>query len=65
MVGDQAQLRATIGSRMVSVGIEIRRVTLDPNAGRSGLRYRAGAVFSPMSAEQRVDLEQLLGAERS
>jgi hypothetical protein len=62
-VGDRAELRATIGSRTVSVTIEIRRVVLDAKPTRGGSQYRAGAVFAPVSAEQRIMLELLLGTE--
>jgi hypothetical protein len=62
-VGDRAELRATIGPRTVSVTIEIRRVSLDGKPTRGGGRYRAGAVFAPVTAEQRLMLEQLLGTE--
>lgn len=65
VVGDRAELRATIGQRSVSVVIEIRRVMVEPAPARHGLRYRAGAVFAPMSVEQRVTLEQMLGTEPS
>ena len=65
VVGDRAELRATIGQRSVSVVIEIRRVTVESAPTRQGLRYRAGAVFGPMSVEQRVALEQMLGTEPS
>ena len=62
-VGDRAELKASLGERSVKVGIEIRRVTMETPPTRSGQRYRAGAVFAPMSAEQRLVLEQLLGTE--
>jgi hypothetical protein len=62
-VGDRAQLSATIGQSAVRVAIEIRHVSVDTSARGGRIRYRAGAVFAPMSAEQRVILDQLLGAE--
>ena len=64
-VGEQAELRAAIGARSVNVHVIIRRVSVDMNPPRGGVRYKAGAVFAPMSAEQRVVLEELLGAEPS
>jgi len=62
-VGDRAELRATVGTKSVATIIEIRRVSVDTAPTRGGARYRAGAVFAPMSADQRVVLEQLLGTE--
>jgi hypothetical protein len=62
-VGDRAELRATVGSRTVNVTIEVRRVMRDGKPTRSGSRHRAGAVFAPVSAEQRLALGQLLGTE--
>jgi hypothetical protein len=61
-VGDRAELRASLGERSVKLAIEIRRVITETTT-RAGHRYRAGAVFTPMSAEQRLVLEQLLGTE--
>jgi len=61
-VGDRAELRAALGERSVKLTIEIRRVITETTT-RTGHRYRAGAVFTPMSAEQRLVLEQLLGTE--
>lgn len=61
-VGERAQLRATVGSRSLSVVIEIRHVSIDDKA-RNGLRFRAGAVFVMLRAEERLMLEQMLGAE--
>ena len=63
VVGERAELKATFGSRTVNVPVEIRRVSPQANAVRGGMRYWAGAVFGPMSAEQKVLMEQLLGAE--
>ena len=62
-VGDRAELKASLGERSVKLGIEIRRVIMETTPTRNGHRYRAGAVFAPMSAEQRLVLEQLLGTE--
>jgi hypothetical protein len=64
-VGDRSELRATLGQRSVTIVIEIKRVTIETEPTRHGLRYRAGAVFGPMSVEQRVTLEQMLGTEPS
>jgi hypothetical protein len=64
-IGDRAEFHASVGSRSLRLVIEIRRVSVDNNPVRGGMRYRAGAVFAPMSAEQRLTLEQLLGGERS
>jgi hypothetical protein len=61
-IGDRAELRASVGSRSLTVTIEIRHLSTDPKA-RGGLQYRAGAVFVMLTAEQRLLLEQLLGAE--
>jgi len=61
-IGERAQLRATVGSRSLSVVIEIRHVSIDDKA-RNGLRFRAGAVFVMLRAEERLMLEQMLGAE--
>jgi hypothetical protein len=62
-IGDCAELKATLGRRTIHLVVEVRRISVDHNPPRGGARYRAGAVFAPMSAEQRVELEQLLGAE--
>jgi hypothetical protein len=65
-VGDRAEFHAAVGSRSLQVAIEVQRVTIDNSPQRGGgLRYRAGAVFADMSAEQRVALEQILAGERS
>ncbi len=61
-VGDRAELLATVGSRSIRVVIEVRHVSIDTQP-RRGIHYRAGAAFAPMSAEQRLLLEQLLGPE--
>jgi hypothetical protein len=63
VVGEQAELKATFGSRTVNVPVEIRRVAPQAHPVRGGMRYWAGAVFGPMSAEQKVLMEQLLGVE--
>jgi hypothetical protein len=61
-VGDRAELRASVGPRSLTLTIEIRHLSTDSKA-RGGLYYRAGAVFVKLTAEQRLLLEQLLGAE--
>jgi hypothetical protein len=61
-IGERAELRASVGPRSLTVIIEIRHLSTDPKA-RGGLQYRAGAVFVMLTAEQRLLLEQLLGAE--
>jgi hypothetical protein len=61
--GDRAELCTTLASETVRIPIEIRRVTVENASSRGGMQYRAGAVFGPMSVEQRVLLEQLLGSE--
>jgi hypothetical protein len=61
-IGDRAELRASVGPRSLTVTIEIRHLSTDPKA-RGGLQFRAGAVFVMLTAEQRLLLEQLLGAE--
>jgi hypothetical protein len=62
-VGDRVELRTTIGARTVGVTVEIRRVALERKPTRGGAQHRAGAVFAPVNAEQRLMLEQLLGTE--
>src|SRR5260221_1521307 len=61
-VGERAQLSVSVASRSLSVVIEIRHVSIDAKP-RNGLRYRAGAVFVKLRAEERLMLEQMLGAE--
>ena len=61
-IGDRAELRAAVGHLSLTVTIEIRHLSMDSKA-RGGLQYRAGAVFVMLTAEQRLLLEQLLGAE--
>jgi PilZ domain len=61
-IGERAELRASVGPRSLTVTIEIRHLSTDLKA-RGGLQYRAGAVFVMLTAEQRLLLEQLLGAE--
>ena len=63
VVGERAELKATFGARTVHLPVEIRRVAAQASPVRGGMRYWAGAVFGPMSAEQKVQMEQLLGAE--
>lgn len=62
--GDRAELHATVGPRSLSVSCEVRHVSLDPTA-RGGVRHRAGAAFVTPTTEQRLVLEQLLGAKRT
>jgi len=65
-LGARGTLRASVGARSVSVDLEVRRVAVDTRPARgAGVRYRIGAVFSGMTPEQRVVLEQLLGTEPS
>jgi hypothetical protein len=64
-VGERAELRASIGSRAISLMIEVRRVAPAQQPSRGGARYRVGATFDPMSVEQRLALEQVVGMERS
>ena len=61
-IGERARLRVSVGTRSLTVTIEVRHLSTDPRA-RGGLQYRAGAVFVTLTAEQRLLLEQLLGAE--
>jgi hypothetical protein len=61
-IGDHAELRATVGSQSLSAVVEIRHVSTDAMA-RNGFRFRAGAVFVMLGAEERLMLEQMLGAE--
>jgi hypothetical protein len=61
--GEQAGFRTTIGKQEVRLPIEIRRVAIETNPARGSAQYRAGAVFGPMTVEQRVFLKQVLGAE--
>ena len=62
-VGDRAELNVTLADRSILVVIEVRHVSMDSNP-RRGMRYKVGAVFVSASAEQRMVIEQLLGAER-
>jgi hypothetical protein len=62
VIGDRAELRVAAGSRGLTVTIEVRHLSTDPKA-RGGLHYRAGAVFVSLTPEQRLLLEQMLGAE--
>jgi hypothetical protein len=64
-VGERADLHVAAGPRSVNLPIQVQRVSIDPNAPRGRVRYCIGAIFAPMTAEQRVTLEQLLGAEQS
>jgi hypothetical protein len=61
-IGERARLRVSVGTRSLTVIIEVRHLSIDSRA-RGGLQYRAGAVFVTLTAEQRLLLEQLLGAE--
>jgi hypothetical protein len=61
-IGERAELRVSVGSRTLTATIEVRHLSTDPRA-RGGLQYRAGAVFVTLTAEQRLLLEQMLGAE--
>ena len=61
-VGDRAELVVTLGNRSFALAIEIRHVATDlPSRGR--LHHRAGAVFLGLNPEQRLVLDELLGAE--
>jgi hypothetical protein len=62
VLGERAELHAMVGPRPLTVTVEIRHLSIDPKA-RGGLQHRAGAVFVMLTAEQRLLLEQLLGAE--
>jgi hypothetical protein len=62
--GERGELQATVGSRPLRVGIEIRAVSQQIRA-RNGPRWQLGAAFVRMPAEQRVLLLDLLGVERS
>jgi hypothetical protein len=61
-VGQQAELRATVGGRSVSLTLRVQRVSVE-TMPRGGAGYRAAAIFVAMTAEQRVVLEQLLRPE--
>jgi len=61
-VGDRADLLATIDGESFSVAVEIRHVSIDPQP-RGGIAYRAGAVFAPAAARERLLLDRLLGTE--
>lgn len=62
--GDRGELQATVGSRPLRVGIEIRAVSQETRAGTHP-RWTLGAAFVGMPAEQRVLLLDLLGVQRS
>ena len=63
-VGDRAELSVTVSGRSLSLGIEVRHVSVGPSRHR-GLVYKAGAALVLASAEERSVLEQLLGPERT
>jgi len=63
LVGDRAELSVTLADRSIPLVIEVRHVSVDSDP-RRGVRYKAGAAFVSASAEQRLVVEQLLGAER-
>src|SRR5436309_16081445 len=58
-IGDRAELRASVGSRSLTVTIEIRHLSTDPKA-RGGLEERGGAVGVLRTAEQRLLGEPLV-----
>jgi hypothetical protein len=60
LAGDLAKLNVNVAGRSVSVGVEVRHVSLDTNR-RMGATYKAGAVFVSPSAEARSAIEALLG----
>ena len=62
--GERAELQATIGSRPLRVGIEIRGVSQEPRP-RNSKRRQFGAAFVGLPAEQRAVLLDVLGVERS
>lgn len=62
-VGERGELRLEMGARSLDVAIEIRSVSTETHV-HSGRRYRLGAAFVAMTAEQRVRLHELLGAEQ-
>lgn len=59
-VGDRAELHATIGPESFSVSVEIRHVAVETQP-RGRIRYRAGAILAPMTAEQQVLLDRIIG----
>ena len=63
-VGERGELHATVGDRLLNVAVEIRAVSQETRT-RGGPRYRLGAAFIGMTAEQRVLLLELLGVERN
>ena len=62
-VGDRGELTTTIGGKDIRIPVEVRRVHLESNSRGAGTRFVAGAVFGPMSLEQRMFLKRVLGAE--
>ena len=63
-IGERGALRATVGAQVLDVAIEIRDVSQEKRL-RGGSRYRMGAAFVDMTAEQRERLVVLLGVERN
>jgi hypothetical protein len=63
-IGERGVLRATVGAQLLDVAIEIRGVSQEQRL-RGGSRYRMGAAFVDLTAEQRVRLVELLGVERN
>ncbi len=62
-IGERGELRARVGNRALHVVIEIRAVSQETQA-RGEARFRIGAAFVAMTAEQRVLLLEVLGVER-
>jgi hypothetical protein len=62
-VGDRAELTATIGKQVVLLPIEIQRASVERDPPRESGRYRAAAVWTPASAEQRAMVARLLKTE--
>ena len=64
LMGDRAELNVNVAGRSVSVGVEVRHVSLDTNR-HPNATYKAGAVFVSPSAEERSLIEELLGAGKA
>jgi c-di-GMP-binding flagellar brake protein YcgR len=63
-IGERGSLHAKVRDRLLDVAIAVRDVSEETRM-RHGARYRIGAAFVDMTAEQRVLLEEMLGVERN
>jgi hypothetical protein len=63
-IGERGSLHANVRDRVLDVAIAVRDVSEEARV-RHGARYRIGATFVDMGAEQRVLLDEMLGVERN